>query len=338
MAALRRSTEYTGRVTPSAGGGSSAPPLIFGTYYQGNISPSSGSGTMGDPFIYPSSKPFLFAQQENDALPVLTDTWTNYDLPLTFEHGDNIPLEMPDALGYLRLNQGSAPFGSSSYNADGTIYGGTTIKTTAPVMVQAQIKNHDEIWLWFDQSGLTYLVNTPSSQFALDTSTSVPTATNLMPVTYESTDANVIKFTLNRTVAATETITISLGSLSICENASSVNNSNTPTTNVVIFSQARNCYVTVINRWMYVGARQGDLLQCFYSGLTLPDTTEPTPITEQILDTLPLNSQMYLPHRHLSDNYGQSGGGYAFSSFLPTTFAGLNQLGITDLIRNNPTD
>jgi hypothetical protein len=155
---------------------------------------------------------------------------------------------------------------------------------------------------------------------------------------YESIASNCVKFSLTRSVAATETITITLGSLSIVKNATNVVNSNTPTTNIVVFSQAKNCYVKVINRWSYKGFKEGDLLSCYYTGLTLPDTTSPTPLTEQILDVLPLNGQAYLPHRHLNDNFGQTGGGYAFSSFLPTTFAALNQLGITDLIRVNPDD
>lgn len=307
----------------------------YGTVYGGNVHPSSGTSPMD--YVYPTVRPFIFALQPTED-PAVPNDWTDLELPETFEHGDPIPEVFPPGVGLVRLSRGSANVGTSAWDADIAEYGSdANDPLNSPTLVIAQIRNHNQIWLYWSEA-VTYI--TPTSPDTDGDYVTLTASGGALTVTgHLSTGGNITKMSLSRDVDPGETITIALSNVSLpsthgmVKDADNNENSLVPVDDNVIFSLARNCYAYVINRNSQRGFREGDMVQLLDQGYQLMDALD---VNKSLRDIIPLNGQSALPHRHISEAPSEHGGGASFAHFLPTTWTGWAALGMDSLVRTTP--
>jgi len=136
-----------------------------------------------------------------------------------------------------------------------------------------------------------------------------------------------------------ETVTVTSYFAGLVMDAQGNRNTNalTPANTPVTFSQARFCYVLVINRDSNSGYPAGKMVTLRDNGFTLSDQQSGTKqITYPLLDLLPMGGIPTGPQRHLNDSPGVIGGGYSFATPLPTDYPTMVTLNLQDLFRTAP--
>lgn len=327
--------------TLAMGGAAEAVPVAYGLIYGGNSNPISGSSASD--YKYPTYKPYVFQLGANDAL-TKPDDWTKVELPSTFAHGDATPtIPLPNGIGFVRLSPRSASLGSSAWDADAIAFGSSNNDPlNPPSLAKAVIKNGNQLWLYWSEPVIFPPMFQNPNTGVVDPINYVITlnaATALNAISYLGSDnTNITKFSLDRSPVSTEVITIAYGGGSVLVQRGLVKdidgnwNSIAIADNLVTFSLAKNDYVLVVNRNSQKGFREGDLVDIYDNGEVLLDNQSPAN-SRKLYDILPRLSQSQMPHRHLHDGANLTGGGYAFASFLPTTYQQLVTLGMSDIIR-----
>lgn len=324
---------------------------IYGEIYGGNATPLTKPDEDDfNTWTFPDTKNHIFSLAPDEE-PVNPTDWEDLKLPKTFEHGDDLPEAWPPGLGLVRLLKGSAPFGTSSWDADLETFGSDEDEPTQDVvwLVKAQVRNSSELYLYFSEAvtwtGAYEAI--PVNQLVTVAFTDQDAEGNpLDPVTITSFNGvtdNIAKFSLSRSIEDNETGIMTGVFAGLVKDAQGNLNLNlegsveySPTVKTIIFSLARNCYVYVINTQAGRGLLQGDLVDLQDNGVTVDDL-QSTPQTLTFLDCLPRNGG-FIPHTHMNGGSGLNGGGMAMASFAPTTFQGLVAANMANVIRLEQND
>lgn len=130
-----------------AGGGGDPTPPVPATmrYLPGKVAGWSVIGAQTDPFLTPDA-------------PV---NWKLTDLPITFRHGDQLPIpatanRLKSQMGYVRLSLPSEFLdGKNGRAGDPDAFYGEEVDTdpgVSPILVRAEIRGVDKLHLWFDKN------------------------------------------------------------------------------------------------------------------------------------------------------------------------------------------
>ena len=209
-------------------------------------------------------------------------------------------------------------------------------------MVQMQIRNGSQLWVYWSEAVTdtnSYSHIPVSEWITLNTDGGSESAGALTVQSEIGTSTNITKFNLSRTVNADETVTVTSYFAGLVMDAQGNRNTNalTPANTPVTFSQARFCYVLVINRDSNSGYPAGKMVTLRDNGFTLSDQQSGTKqITYPLLDLLPMGGIPTGPQRHLNDSPGVIGGGYSFATPLPTDYPTMVTLNLQDLFRTAP--
>ena len=85
--------------------------------------------------------------------PLAPTTWEDFELPITFEHGDPLPtVGLPPQIGWVRMRYPSEnKFGTNGKAGEDKDYGSEADPTVVTYLIRAELKGGTELTLWFNE-------------------------------------------------------------------------------------------------------------------------------------------------------------------------------------------
>lgn len=277
---------YVWRCVPMASSGGAAAPRVFARFYGGNA-PKYGNDGVDD--LYPDYKPWLYQPEEQPDGSILPpiDDWENYRLPVSFDHGDNVPSNLPFGLGYARLLRDSS-IGTYAWNADVDTYGDTADDPgSTPSVVKVIIRPGDllRIIVFFSEAITSTVVAADlATYFALSTDSVNPVS--LDTSTAVSVTANEFAFSISRAVEDGEALTLDI--LSAFAKDANDNWNVTYSDLAVTVIQVRNCYPPILNYYSGRELYDGEIVELIES-TTLTDET-PEEVSRTVYLAMPISA------------------------------------------------